>query len=80
MIAYLPSRNSSTQYYVVIRTRPCALIVWGKADGVIAPAYAEEFAQRVAHARVAMLDGAGHMPHFEQAERVAKLVGEFLGD
>jgi pimeloyl-ACP methyl ester carboxylesterase len=54
------------------------LIVWGKADGVIAPAYADEFAQRIAHARVAMLDGAGHMPHFEQAQRVAKLVGEFL--
>ena len=39
----------------------------------------EEFSQRVAHARVAMLDGAGHMPHFEQASNVAKLVGEFLG-
>jgi len=25
-----------------------------------------------------MLDGAGHMPHFEQAGNVAKLVGEFL--
>ena len=54
------------------------LIVWGKADGIIAPAYAEEFAKRITHARVAMLDGAGHMPHFEQAESVAKLVGEFL--
>ena len=54
------------------------LIVWGKADGIIAPAYAEEFARRIAHARVAMLDGAGHMPHFEQALSVAKLVGEFL--
>jgi pimeloyl-ACP methyl ester carboxylesterase len=56
------------------------LIVWGKADGVIAPAYADEFAKRIAHARVAMLDGAGHMPHFEQAQNVANLVGEFLRD
>jgi pimeloyl-ACP methyl ester carboxylesterase len=44
----------------------------------MAPAYAEEFANRIAHARIAMLDGAGHMPHFEQAGNVAKLVGEFL--
>jgi pimeloyl-ACP methyl ester carboxylesterase len=44
----------------------------------MAPAYAEEFANRIAHARIAMLDGAGHMPHFEQAQSVAKLVGEFL--
>ncbi|MGA8499702.1 MAG: hypothetical protein WB764_29760 [Xanthobacteraceae bacterium] len=45
---------------------------------IIAPAYADEFARRIAHARVAMLDGAGPMPHFEQAGNVAKLVGEFL--
>ena len=56
------------------------MIVWGKADGIIAPAYADEFAKRIAHARVAMLDGAGHLPHFEQAQSVAKLVGEFLRD
>jgi pimeloyl-ACP methyl ester carboxylesterase len=54
------------------------LIVWGKADGIVAPAYADEFAKRIAGAQVAMLDGAGHMPHFEQALGVAKLVGEFL--
>jgi pimeloyl-ACP methyl ester carboxylesterase len=54
------------------------LIVWGKADGIIAPGYADEFAARIADARVKMLDGAGHMPHFEQAQNVAKLVGEFL--
>jgi pimeloyl-ACP methyl ester carboxylesterase len=56
------------------------LIVWSKADGIIAPAYADEFAKRIAHARVARIDGAGHMPHFEQALNVAKLVGEFLRD
>jgi len=54
------------------------LIVWGKADGVIAPAYAEEFGKRIAHAHVTLLDGAGHLPHFEQAAKVARAVGEFL--
>ena len=54
------------------------LIVWGKADGVTAPAYAEEFAKRIAHAHVTLLDGAGHLPHFEQAQTVARAVGEFL--
>jgi pimeloyl-ACP methyl ester carboxylesterase len=55
------------------------LIVWGEADGIIAPAYAHEFARRIVNVRVAMMDGAGHMPHFDRAENVAKLVGEFLG-
>lgn len=56
------------------------LIVWGKADGIIAPSYADDFARRIAHARVTLLDGAGHLPHFEQAAKVAELVGEFLRD
>ncbi len=54
------------------------LIVWGKADGVIAPAYAEEFARRIADARVEIIEGAGHLPHLEQAERVARAVRDFL--
>jgi hypothetical protein len=28
---------------------------------------------------VAMMEGAGHMPHFEQAGNVAKLAEEFVG-
>jgi pimeloyl-ACP methyl ester carboxylesterase len=55
------------------------LIVWGKKDGVIAPAYADEFARRIADARVATIDGAGHLPHIEQAERVAQATRDFLG-
>lgn len=54
------------------------LIVWGKADGIIAPAYADEFAKRIADARVMMIEGAGHLPHLEQTERVARAVREFL--
>jgi hypothetical protein len=37
----------------------------------------EEFAVRIAQVRVAMLDGARN---FEHAQKVAKLVGEFLRD
>jgi pimeloyl-ACP methyl ester carboxylesterase len=35
-------------------------------------------AKRLVHARVALLDGAGHLPHFEQAANITALVGEFL--
>ena len=55
-----------------------ALIVWGKADGVIAAAYADEFARRIVNARVALVDGAAHMPHLEKTDMVAGLVGDFL--
>jgi pimeloyl-ACP methyl ester carboxylesterase len=54
------------------------LVVWGRQDGVIAPAYADEFARRIRGARVELIDRAGHLPHLEQSEAVARLVREFL--
>ena len=56
------------------------LIVWGKADRIIAPAYAQEFAERIAGARVALIDDAGHLAQLEQPDAVAKAVFGFLGD
>ena len=54
------------------------LIIWGQEDGVIAPAYAREFAERIAGSRVELIDRAGHLPHLEQPVRVAGLVRSFL--
>jgi pimeloyl-ACP methyl ester carboxylesterase len=54
------------------------LVVWGKADRIIASDYAQEFAARVAGARVELIDAAGHLPHLEQADAVAKVVQSFL--
>jgi pimeloyl-ACP methyl ester carboxylesterase len=55
------------------------LIVWGKADGIIAPAYAQEFARRISGARVELIDAAGHLPHLERPQTVIKTVRAFLG-
>jgi len=55
------------------------LIVWGEADRIAAPAYAREFAKRIAGAEVELVDKAGHLPHLEHPEAVAKTVLEFLG-
>ena len=55
-----------------------SLIVWGKADGIIAPVYAEEFAGRMANARVELVERAGHLPHLEQADSVARMIRGFL--
>jgi pimeloyl-ACP methyl ester carboxylesterase len=55
------------------------LIVWGGADRIIAPAYAKEFAQRIAGARVEIVDRAGHLPQLEQQDAVVRAVNGFLG-
>ena len=54
------------------------LIVWGKGDRIIAQDYAQEFAKRISGAKVELIDKAGHLPHLEQSETVAKTVRAFL--
>jgi pimeloyl-ACP methyl ester carboxylesterase len=54
------------------------LILWGEADGIIAPAYAQEFAGRIAASRVETIAAAGHLPHLERPEEVARAIGGFL--
>jgi pimeloyl-ACP methyl ester carboxylesterase len=54
------------------------LILWGDADGVIAPAYAQDFAERIVGAYVHMIADAGHLPQVEQPHETARLVHEFL--
>ncbi|HEY2533599.1 MAG TPA: alpha/beta hydrolase [Xanthobacteraceae bacterium] len=56
------------------------LIVWGNADRIVVPAYAQEFAQRIAGAQVELIDRAGHLPHLEQPDKVADALSKFLAD
>jgi pimeloyl-ACP methyl ester carboxylesterase len=54
------------------------LVLSGDADAIIAPACADDFAQRIAGARVRVIAGAGHLPQVEQPHETARLVREFL--
>ena len=60
------------------RVQAPTLLVWGKEDRLVPPVYAEEFARRIAGARVEIVDQAGHAPHLEQPEAVARLIRDFL--
>ena len=60
------------------RIRAPTLIIWGRQDGIVPPAYADEFASRIANARVELIDNAGHLPQMEQLDVVSKLVSDFL--
>jgi pimeloyl-ACP methyl ester carboxylesterase len=54
------------------------LIVWGAEDALVPVVYAEEFAQRIAGARIEVLEGCGHAPHVERREETLQLVREFV--
>jgi pimeloyl-ACP methyl ester carboxylesterase len=62
----------------VHRVTAPTLLVWGRGDRLVPPVYAEEFARRIASARVETVERAGHAPHLEEPEMVARLVGGFL--
>ena len=61
------------------RVKAPTLVLWGKDDRLVPPVYADEFTRRLPDTRVQMVDGAGHAPHLEQPEVVARMVRDFLG-
>ncbi len=54
------------------------LIIWGKQDALMPPVYAEEFKTLIPHARVEMIDKAGHMAPLEQPATIAQMVRDFV--
>ena len=54
------------------------LIVWGDADRIVAPVYADDFARGVPSAELALIAGAGHLPHLERQEDVVATIAKFL--
>jgi pimeloyl-ACP methyl ester carboxylesterase len=60
------------------RVKAETLLVWGKEDRLVPPVYADEFTQRIASARVQIVEGAGHAPQLEQPATVARMVADFL--
>ena len=60
------------------RVKAPTLLIWGAEDRIAPPVYAEEFARRIAGARIESVKGAGHAPQLEQPAAVADRVREFL--
>jgi pimeloyl-ACP methyl ester carboxylesterase len=55
-----------------------ALVIGGTADQMTPPKYAAFLAEKIPGARLALIEGAGHMVMLEQPELVARHVREFL--
>ncbi len=53
------------------------LVIWGERDPWLDPALADGYGERLAHAEVVKLAGAGHWPWHDDAS-VVELVGAFL--
>ena len=54
------------------------LIIWGEEDKVISIDYGRKLREMIPGSKIVELEGAGHVPHFEFPERVAKILNTFL--
>lgn len=55
-----------------------ALIIWGDRDRILSPSHALLHQRDLPNARVEFVNGAGHIPHEEEADYVNQLVEDFL--
>ena len=53
-------------------------VIWGKEDKILPSAYARLWEERVAGARVTIIEACGHLPHVERATEAAEKVAAFL--
>jgi pimeloyl-ACP methyl ester carboxylesterase len=67
----IPNRRLAKRLY---RLRAETHLVWGRADKLVPPVYAEAWQRAIPGARLSFVDGAGHMLHLEQPERVAEAI------
>jgi pimeloyl-ACP methyl ester carboxylesterase len=72
----IPNRRLSKRLY---RLTAPTLVVWGAADRLIVPAYAERWKTMIPGARVVAVENAGHMLPYEQPEAFVRALGDFLG-
>jgi pimeloyl-ACP methyl ester carboxylesterase len=71
----IPNRRLSKRLY---RLTAPTLVVWGAADRLIVPAYAERWKKMIPGARVVTVENAGHMLPYEQPDAFVKALGDFL--
>jgi pimeloyl-ACP methyl ester carboxylesterase len=60
--------------------KPPALFVWGDQDVLVPSGFARFVAEALPAAGRVVLDSCGHVPQFEQPERTAELVRQFLSE
>src|SRR5579875_1151834 len=71
----IPNRGLNKRLH---RVSAPTLLIWGESDGIVPPRYAEDFRAALPQARTEIIAEAGHIPQFEQPERVAQVVEAFL--
>ena len=54
------------------------LLLWGAEDRIVTPAYGENWLRAIPNARLELITGAGHFPHWEQPEAFVNMLAAFV--
>jgi pimeloyl-ACP methyl ester carboxylesterase len=72
----IPDRHISRRLY---RLTAPTLVLWGAADKLMPPVYADRWCELIPHATVERIEKAGHMLPWEQPDAFVAAVSRFLG-
>lgn len=73
----IPNRGLAKRAH---RLPASTLLIWGTEDGVVPSEHGEKLQRLAAGSRLELIEGTGHLPHYQQPERVLMLAGEVLGE
>jgi pimeloyl-ACP methyl ester carboxylesterase len=77
-IAWKPYMYNPTLPHLLGGVSTPTLIVWGRDDRIVPPECGERYQKTLPHARLEIVDGAGHFVDMEQPTRLADLVTRFI--
>jgi pimeloyl-ACP methyl ester carboxylesterase len=79
-IAWKPYMYNPTLPHLLGGVATPALIVWGRDDRIVPLECGERYAKSLPHARLAIVEGAGHFVDMEQPDELAQLVTRFVNE
>ncbi len=77
-IAWKPYMYNPTLPHLLGGVATPSLIVWGSDDRVVPRECGERYAKALPHARLQVIDGAGHFVEMERPDELARLVVDFV--
>lgn len=77
-LRWLTSMDGFSFSAIPIQGMPETLLIHGSEDVVVSPKQSEHFAARLPKAKLMIMEGAGHAPHWHDAEAVARAIKEFV--
>jgi len=77
-ICWDPYFHNPSLRYRLNRVKLKTLLIWGKNDGIVKPAYGRGYSKKILGSKMITIAKAGHFPHVEQPKEFIQHVRAFL--